>query len=116
MINFASNPQDCINEWADFCLDKLTDVKNDCQASAMARDIPQEVASIQIYEWFHAIGRDLLISLLHMQKYELDDMPDSELKDTLKHLKKEWDTRIKRHKIEYDFIEKNQQKNDNEEN
>jgi hypothetical protein len=93
---------------------KLSEANNDCQASAMARNIPQEVAFIQMYDWFHGIGRDLLVSLSHAQNFKLDDMPENELKDKIKNLKKDWDLRIQRHRIEYDFLEKNQQTDDGE--
>ena len=114
MINFENNSRDCVNEWADYCMLKLAEVNNDCQASAMARNIPQEVAFIQMFDWFHGIGRDLLISLSNVRNFELDDMPDNDLKDKIKDMKKEWDIRIQRHKIEYDFLEKNQQTDDEE--
>jgi hypothetical protein len=114
MINFENNSQDCVNEWADFCMLKLSEANNDCQASAMARNIPQEVAFIQMYDWFHGIGRDLLVSLSHAQNFKLDDMPENELKDKIRNLKKDWDLRIQRHRIEYDFLEKNQQTDDGE--
>jgi hypothetical protein len=93
---------------------KLSEANNDCQASAMARNIPQEVAFIQMYDWFHGIGRDLLVSLSHAQNFKLDDMPENELKDKIRNLKKDWDLRIQRHRIEYDFLEKNQQTDDGE--
>lgn len=105
MIKFENNEEfsqrDCLDEWSDFCTLRIMEVKNDCQAAAMARNIPPEDACLQINEWFHRAGALLFENLLQDRKFE--NTPCSELKDDIKNIKKEWNLRIRRHEIEYEL-------------
>ena len=105
MIKFENNEEfsqrDCLDEWSDFCTLRIMEVKNDCQAAAMARNIPPEDACLQINEWFHRAGALLFENLLQDRKFE--NTPCSELKDDIKNIKKERNIRIRRHEIEYEL-------------
>ena len=103
MIKFENNEEfsqrDCLDEWSDFCMLRIIEVKSDCQVAAMARNIPPEKACFQINEWFHRAGTLLFEDLFQDRKFE--NTPYSELKDDIKNIKKERNIRIRRHEIEY---------------